>query len=244
MYGEVTIITDQKSLVWFFSLKTPNEKLQRWALRLRGFRFRYEHRSGALNRDADALSRYAVGQAPPEGEDPVTFPLMSLEQIDLRAEQIGDKICGSLVDLFEGKIRDPSDRLKRLSTGFYLDQGILYYKIHEDGWDRELLVLPKSMWIPVCESIHDDKSCRAHLGYKKCLDIMFARFHFKSIAKFLRRYISSCTPCQTRNLMATTKLAIYSQFQYQLDFLHCLLCQCRTINSKYRRTKVHVNGSV
>ena len=62
IHREVTIVTDQKSLTWLFSLKTPNEKLQRWFLLLSQFRFKIEHKAGILNRDADALSRYAVGE--------------------------------------------------------------------------------------------------------------------------------------------------------------------------------------
>ena len=144
MYREVTIITDQKSLTWLFSLKTPNDKLQRWAIQLSAFRFKIVHKSGALNRDADAFSRYAVGDAPSDPEDLINMPIMTLEEVDLRLEQRSDKFCGELIDHLEGSIKNPSDRLKRLSSGFYLDDGILYYRIKEDGYNRELLVLPKS----------------------------------------------------------------------------------------------------
>ena len=54
IHREVTIVTDQKSLIWLFSLKTPNNKLQRWSLLLSQFRFKIEHKAGILNRDADA----------------------------------------------------------------------------------------------------------------------------------------------------------------------------------------------
>ncbi|OWA55374.1 hypothetical protein BV898_19758 [Hypsibius exemplaris] len=72
---------------------------------------------GVLNRDADALSRYAVGQNPSDAEDVMNAQVMTLEEIDMRVEQQSDKFCGDLISFLEGNTRNPSDRLKRLSTG-------------------------------------------------------------------------------------------------------------------------------
>ena len=66
-----------------------------------------------------------------------------------------------------------------------MDEGVLYYKVKEPGWSRELLVLPRSQWLEICASIHDDKACLAHLGYKKCLEVLSERFYFRNMAKFL-----------------------------------------------------------
>ena len=205
IHREVTIVTDQKSLTWLFSLKTPNEKLQRWSLLLSQFRFKIEHKAGILNRDADALSRYAVGE-PELPEDQVIMPVLHMDRVDLRKDQLHDKFCKEIMAFLEGEASNASDRIKRLSSGFYMDDGILYYRIKEEGWNRELLVLPKSHWLDICLSIHDNKTGLAHLGYKKCLDALSQRFYFKNMAKILRQYISSCVVCQTRNPMATTKL--------------------------------------
>ena len=51
---------------------------------------------------------------------------------------------------------------------------------------RELLVLPKSHWLDICLSIHDNKTGLAHLGYKQCLDALLQRFCSKNMVKMLR----------------------------------------------------------
>ncbi|OWA55341.1 hypothetical protein BV898_19725 [Hypsibius exemplaris] len=104
VYREVTIVTDQKSLTWLFSLKTPNEKLM----------------------------RYAVGQNPSDAEDVMNAQVMTLEEIDMRVEQQSDKFCGDLISFLEGNTQNSSDRLKRLSTGFYVDDGFdMAYPVRE-----------------------------------------------------------------------------------------------------------------
>ncbi|OWA50130.1 putative Retrovirus-related Pol polyprotein from transposon gypsy [Hypsibius exemplaris] len=132
------------------------------------------------------LSRFAVGQNPSDAEDVMNAQVMTLEKIDMRVEQQSDKFCGDLINFLEGNTQNPSDRLKRLSTGFYVDDGVLYYRVKEEGWNKELLVLPQSQWPEVCAKIHDHKACMAHLGHKKCLDVLSTRFYFRNMAKFLR----------------------------------------------------------
>ncbi|OWA50630.1 putative Retrovirus-related Pol polyprotein from transposon 17.6 [Hypsibius exemplaris] len=127
VYREVTIVTDQNQ-----------------------FRFKIIHKSGVLNWDADALSHYAVGENPSDAENVMNAEsVMTLAEIDMRVEQLSDKFCGDLISFLEGNTQNPSDRLKRLSTGFHVDDGILYYRVKEEGWNRELLVLPQSQWLEV-----------------------------------------------------------------------------------------------
>ncbi|KAH8241672.1 hypothetical protein KR032_006895, partial [Drosophila birchii] len=54
---EFTVITDHASLKWLMSQTDLNSRLARWALKLQGFNFKIEHRSGRLNVVPDALSR-------------------------------------------------------------------------------------------------------------------------------------------------------------------------------------------
>ena len=119
------------------------------------------------NTDADALSRYGHEDAPREDEEPVRFPhfsirLEGMENIELRSLQIEDKHCNSIIDHLEGSIPEPSDRLKRMAIGHYLDHGILRMVINNQGPARDLLVVPKSMWQDVCQRIHAE---RTGLGY-------------------------------------------------------------------------------
>lgn len=55
------------------------------------FQFKYVHRGGMVHRDADALIRNPVEEAPPENVDPASFPVfdvfvvMSVERVDTRS---------------------------------------------------------------------------------------------------------------------------------------------------------------
>ena len=51
------IQTDHRSLEWLDRLKASNAKLTRWSLALQPYHFTVEHRPGAQNNNADALSR-------------------------------------------------------------------------------------------------------------------------------------------------------------------------------------------
>ncbi|KAH8295523.1 hypothetical protein KR054_004614, partial [Drosophila jambulina] len=54
---EFTVITDHASLKWLMSQTDLHSRLAQWALKLQGFNFKIEHRSGRLNVVPDALSR-------------------------------------------------------------------------------------------------------------------------------------------------------------------------------------------
>lgn len=200
----VMVYTDHASLTWINSLKTENNKLQRWSIALGEFQFVYIHRSGTANRDADALSRNAVEEAPPENIDPVdadTFHLNSVEvqTNDLRIEQLKDKYCGPIIDVLENQVKERSERAERMAVLHVMDMGLLYYRIKVDGVPRQLLVLPRSMWVQVCRSVHEARSGLAHLGLKRCLDVMVKRFYFPKMNRFLKQFIATCHVCQTRN---------------------------------------------
>lgn len=58
IYGrEFLIITDHKPLCFLFNHKNINSRLHRWRLSLMEYNFKIQHRSGAQNNVADALSR-------------------------------------------------------------------------------------------------------------------------------------------------------------------------------------------
>ena len=163
-----------------------------------------------------------------------------MDRVDLRRDQLHHKFCKEIMAFSEGEASSPSDRIKRLSSGFYMDDGILYYRIKEEGWNRELLVLPKSHWLDICLSIHDNKTGLAHLGYKKCLDAVSQQFYFKNMAKMLWQYISSCVVCQIRKPMATTKIGKLEEYT---DTVTAFFCDCvrhrGTSEEKFGRIQVH-----
>ena len=62
------IQTDHRSLVWLDRLKENNARLTRWSLALQPFQFSVKYRTGAMNGNADALSRIPTTETFVAGE--------------------------------------------------------------------------------------------------------------------------------------------------------------------------------
>jgi hypothetical protein len=54
------VITDHSALKWLFTLKVPNSKLLRWAMRVLEYDAVIQHRAGKLHGNAHMLSRLGV----------------------------------------------------------------------------------------------------------------------------------------------------------------------------------------
>ena len=54
---EFTVVTDHRPLKWLMTLKDPNGRLARWALKVQDKNMKIEHRPGTQHANADALSR-------------------------------------------------------------------------------------------------------------------------------------------------------------------------------------------
>jgi transposase InsO family protein len=58
LYGKTfTVVTDHKPLTWIMNVKDPGSRLLRWRIKLEEYSYNVVYRKGALNANADALSR-------------------------------------------------------------------------------------------------------------------------------------------------------------------------------------------
>ena len=58
LYGrKFTVVTDHKPLTWIMNVKDPGSRLLRWRIMLEEYDYDIVYRKGALNTNADALSR-------------------------------------------------------------------------------------------------------------------------------------------------------------------------------------------
>ena len=240
----VVLYTDHISLTFINNLKTQNAKLQRWSIRLSEYQFIYIHRSGAKHKDADALSRNAVGEAPPENAEPAEFPMLilvaelDLQTLDLVSEQLADDFCKPIIEFLSTASQDTPERIQRLAQMFTIDNGILYH-VSNDAWGYEVqrLVLPKVMWTQVCETVHDHRTGLAHLGYSKCLEVILRRFYWKGMARTIRQYVGSCHVCQTRNPGRSEKYGLMQQIHVTPRVWYSVVCD--TVGPMPRSTNGH-----
>ena len=58
LYGrKFTVVTDHKPLTWIMNVKDPGSRLLRWRIKLEEYEYEVMYKKGALNTNADALSR-------------------------------------------------------------------------------------------------------------------------------------------------------------------------------------------
>ncbi|XP_051155709.1 uncharacterized protein LOC127290372 [Leptopilina boulardi] len=58
IYGKkFTLVSDHEPLRWIDTIKDTGQRLIRWRLKLRDYDYEFQHKSGKLNTNADALSR-------------------------------------------------------------------------------------------------------------------------------------------------------------------------------------------
>ena len=58
LYGrKFTVVTDHKPLSWIMNVKDPGSRLLQWRIKLEEYDYEIVYRKGALNTNADALSR-------------------------------------------------------------------------------------------------------------------------------------------------------------------------------------------
>jgi hypothetical protein len=58
LYGRTfTVVTDHKPLTWIMNVKDPGSRLLRWRIKLEEYDYEIVYKKGALNTNADALSR-------------------------------------------------------------------------------------------------------------------------------------------------------------------------------------------
>lgn len=82
LYGrEFTLVCEHEPLKWIDSVKSPVQRLIRWSTRLREYQYKFLHKPGRLNVNADALSRNPV-----ESQAAV-FPISSAANVANTARQ-------------------------------------------------------------------------------------------------------------------------------------------------------------
>ncbi|XP_076297797.1 uncharacterized protein LOC143217410 [Lasioglossum baleicum] len=98
VYGtKFTLVTDHRPLVWLHSVKDPTSRLIKWKLRLLEYDYQVVHKSGKINKNADALSRNPVSMClpliprelkDPEFKIPVPKSVVDTNTIGQRIKQL------------------------------------------------------------------------------------------------------------------------------------------------------------
>ena len=186
-----TVVTDHCALCWLMSRKEPAGRLSRWSIALQQYDFEVKYRSGKRHQNADALSRFPVGEAAKEEDDDL-IPTFLTMPVNLSSKQDSDPVLRNI-------------RLELGSAGsragfhlmYTLKEGILYRKIWREGETKLLMVLPKQLRQQVLYACHDERSS-GHLGFWRTWQRVRQRFYWPRMLADVRKYVNSCVACQMR----------------------------------------------
>ena len=177
---EFIIRTDQRSLTELFTqvIQTPTQ--QYYVRKLLGFRFRVEYKTGTANRVADALSRREEGT-----EAPHFLPILCQPPPLFLEALLEENI--TLADLTE---MHKAATEKRLAAPFSVPNGLLYYN------HRLCLSGQSKLKEDLLHECHSAPSA-GHPGVERTFHRLVAAVYWPKMRDDVRRYVASCTVCQT-----------------------------------------------
>jgi len=167
------VITDHSSLKWFFNLKNPTGRLERWGCRLSPYNFTVEHRKGKENVVPDALSR--------------SVPVATLSV----ADAVGDPWYNNI---FSRCLNKP-----QTCPNFQIINGTLYrytkgkFSLTSD-FDWKEVVPSESRASLILQ--HHDSARGAHLGIDKTYKRLRLNYFWPGMFADVSKYITDCDTCK------------------------------------------------
>lgn len=166
------IVTDHASLQWFYKLKNPTGRLNRWACRLSQFEFEIIHRKGKEHVIPDALSRIRI--------DSITFQPDAVED-----------------PWYLKLLKDCTDHPRRFPN-FTVTDGRLfrlsknkYNLTSQFEWKQ---VVPLEHRTELLKQFHDDPTS-SHFGVAKTHKRVSAVYYWPSLHRDVERYVAGCEVC-------------------------------------------------
>ena len=204
LYGtHFTIKSDHHSLCFLMSLRDPNSRLARWALRMSEYQFTIEYKSGKKHLNVDCLSRYPVE----EPQDVEEMPLLLMQEQEQEQEQEEDEVQDFEINIQEMQSRDRwciritkmlTENNENYTTKYVIEDNRLFRKVFNDNRKEiKLLCVPAELRKDILHTMHAD-IVSGHLGFIKTWLKVRERFYWPQVENTVRRYVQQCSTCQRR----------------------------------------------
>ena len=162
----------------FKSSTFKSTRITKWQVELSDFDFKVEHKKGKDNVIADALSRQPFIAT-------VTKALDVTDIFDLKTHQRNDPDLSKIVQ----KLEEGQHQARYL-----LRNGLLFRKTRNGDAKA---VIPVTLIPSVLRAKHDDPTS-GHLGVRKTLNRVKARYYFANMKKRVEEYVRGCNDCQRK----------------------------------------------
>lgn len=171
--------TDQQALKYVLQQREINPEYQKWIIKLLGFDFDIQFKTGASNRVADALSRKQNGEIGLQS-------MASFHSVDwgtIESEVLADKVLQGIVS----GLKSGGCQL----GGFSLEADRLYFKGR--------VVLPRtSTLVPTLLYEYHDSVVGGHAGELKTYLRMSKDWFWVGMKRDVIAYVQKCSVCQTQ----------------------------------------------
>lgn len=195
-YVPFTVVTDCKSLKESYLKQDLNTRVHRWWSFMQAFDFKIVYRPAHKMQHADFLSRH-----PPLSDNSLSlivdlsdkFPekrvdLTSLPDDWLMLAQRQDSELAEIVSKIENR-----DINESIDSSYEIRSGILCRKIQRNNRTRCVPIVPHSYKWSVVNNVHEGVM---HLGWEKTLEKVADFYWFKSMSKFVRKFVENCLTCK------------------------------------------------
>lgn len=167
------IVTDHASLKWFYKLKNPTGRLNRWACRLSQFDFEIIHRKGKEHVIPDTLSRIKV--------DSISFDPRSVQ------------------DPWYAKVLKGCSDNPRLFPNFTVTDGKLF-RLSKNKYSLTSrfdwkLVVPSEHREEILRQYHDEPTS-GHFGVAKTHKRISADYFWPNLYADVEKYVAACEVCK------------------------------------------------
>ena len=171
------VVTDHNPLKWLMEVRTQNQRLARWALKMQGFDMEVEYRAGRKHKDVDMLSRLDISES---NTDNVTMLIYQDEKHEkMKQLQEMDEYCNQIKEaLVKG---DP-----QINQEFNQQDGLLYRK--------DKLVVPKTMQAEIISNNHNSITA-GHLGRKRTYQKIQQRYYWPRMYMDVKEWTTLCIDC-------------------------------------------------
>ena len=179
--NEVFVMTDHQVLRWLMSVKLPQERLARWALRIQGYDAHIKYVPGHTNTVADLLSRPTL----PDSVLVSSVVEISFEPADIssiRSQQLSDPESAKVIKAFECRLPIQTEIDRWCRRGFFMNQGLLYKWSSDDELEDPQLFVPRSMRSKIIADCHNLPTS-GHLGTRRTLARVTQRFYWLGMYK-------------------------------------------------------------
>ena len=197
--------TDHKPLEWLQSKRCSHarsQKLERWALELRGFDFSIVYRQGTHNPHADALSRRPITMVTIKSDMDNTVMAAAQESdplLKVVIQQLASKEAPAAIGNWR---KYPLRRFHQLWSQLTIHQSVLYRKVKTPTMQEEklLIVVPTSLQKQFLKKAHDESG---HQGAERTMARLSEGAYWIGMAKAVSNYCNHCVTCQRTKALAT-----------------------------------------